>query len=209
MMVSFHIQCPMDMVVLSSFLQRFFDQGSCNSLIPLFSKDRVYQPKPQRGTGGGYLLSTCARCGRKHEVNRLAGFNACFGCGNIDHKIRISPQPYPLSGTSSFKSKLSHCPWKNTLSCQSKISIERYHLLTNPRYHVNVSSPYQSKIPWKCITLPIQAIHGKPMVAFTGRLVDCREGLILGRLGGLTASSPEVSPRPVATTTSCIAARAR
>ncbi|XP_049382835.1 uncharacterized protein LOC125847211 [Solanum stenotomum] len=63
----------------------------------------------------GLLLPDCARCGRKHAGECLAGSNACFGCGKMDHKIRHCPliaknggdslrraQPYPSSGPSGL-----------------------------------------------------------------------------------------------------------
>lgn len=38
-----------------------------------FNKDRMHNPKTQGWDGGGSLLSTCAKCGRKHEGKCLAG----------------------------------------------------------------------------------------------------------------------------------------
>ncbi|XP_049381553.1 uncharacterized protein LOC125846146 [Solanum stenotomum] len=88
------------------------DDGSSNAP-PLSNKDRVPNPKPQGGNGSGSLVSTCAKCGRKHKGKCLAGTNACFGCGKMDHEIRDCPsvsknegdslrraQPYPSSGPS-------------------------------------------------------------------------------------------------------------
>ncbi|WMV50567.1 hypothetical protein MTR67_043952 [Solanum verrucosum] len=61
----------------------------------------------------GSLFPNCAKCRRKHEGECLAGSNACFSCGKIDHKIRHCPsiardegdihrkaQPYPSFGPS-------------------------------------------------------------------------------------------------------------
>ena len=39
----------------------------------------------------GLLLLDCASCGRKQAGECLAGFNDCFGCGMMDHKIRHCP----------------------------------------------------------------------------------------------------------------------
>ncbi|XP_049368155.1 uncharacterized protein LOC125833038 [Solanum verrucosum] len=60
--------------------------GNCN-----FSHARVSNPKPQGGNGSGSLLPTCANCGRKHNGKCLAGSNACFGWGKMDHNIRYCP----------------------------------------------------------------------------------------------------------------------
>ncbi|KAH0712114.1 hypothetical protein KY289_008073 [Solanum tuberosum] len=50
------------------FRQGFFSQGSSNAP-PKFNKDRVSNPKPQGGNGGGFSLarSTCTKCGKKHD----------------------------------------------------------------------------------------------------------------------------------------------
>ena len=58
-------------------------------------------------------MPTCAKYGKNHKVKCLAGSNACFGYGKMDHKIRNYPriakkngdvhrraQPYPSSGLS-------------------------------------------------------------------------------------------------------------
>ncbi|WMV09070.1 hypothetical protein MTR67_002455 [Solanum verrucosum] len=96
----------------SKFRQRFFGQGSSN--VPSkFNKERVSNPKPKGGSGSGSLFPTCAKCGKKREGKFLAGSNACFGCGKMDHKIRDCPlvsknegdncrkaQPNPSSGPS-------------------------------------------------------------------------------------------------------------
>ncbi|KAH0736064.1 hypothetical protein KY285_011771 [Solanum tuberosum] len=70
----------------SKFQQRFSSQGSYNAA-PKFNKDRVSNPNPQRGNCSGSSLRTCAKCGKKHKSRCLVGSNACFGCGNMDHKI--------------------------------------------------------------------------------------------------------------------------
>ncbi|XP_049365731.1 uncharacterized protein LOC125830597 [Solanum verrucosum] len=78
-----------------------------------FNKERMSNPNHEGGNGSGSLLPTCAKCGRKHEGKCLAGSNACFGCGKMDHKIRDCPSiaknegdnrrkalPNPFSGPS-------------------------------------------------------------------------------------------------------------
>ncbi|WMV14113.1 hypothetical protein MTR67_007498 [Solanum verrucosum] len=74
----------------SKFRQRFFYQDSSNAP-PKFNKDRVSNPKPQRRNGSGSSLSTCDRCGRKHEGKCLAVIEGCFGYGKSGDKIRDCP----------------------------------------------------------------------------------------------------------------------
>uniref|UniRef100_M1DNI2 Gag-pol polyprotein n=1 Tax=Solanum tuberosum TaxID=4113 RepID=M1DNI2_SOLTU len=50
---------------------RFSDQGFSNTPTRKFNKDRVFNPKPQGGNGDGSSMSSCARCGRKHEAKRV------------------------------------------------------------------------------------------------------------------------------------------
>ncbi|XP_049391320.1 uncharacterized protein LOC125855617 [Solanum stenotomum] len=96
---------------LSRFRQRFPGQGSSNAP-PRSNNEMVSNPKPQRESSG-ILVLDCGKCGRKHVGECLAGSNACFGCGKMDHKIRHCPlvaknegdsrhraQPYPSSGLS-------------------------------------------------------------------------------------------------------------
>ncbi|WMV25577.1 hypothetical protein MTR67_018962 [Solanum verrucosum] len=71
----------------SKFRQRFSGQGSSNALHK-FNKDRVSNPKPQGGNASGSSLTSCAKCGKKHDGRCLADSNACFGCGKMEHKIR-------------------------------------------------------------------------------------------------------------------------
>ena len=53
----------------------------------------------------------CAKCGRYHPGECLAGMGVCFSCGSTDHKLRHCPwavknekdsrrrsQPYPSRG---------------------------------------------------------------------------------------------------------------
>ncbi|XP_049394626.1 uncharacterized protein LOC125858887 [Solanum stenotomum] len=74
------------------FRQGFSSQGSSNAP-PKFNKDRVSNPKPQRGNGGGSSLdrSTCAKCGKKHDGKCLTGMDDCFSCGNNGHKMKDCP----------------------------------------------------------------------------------------------------------------------
>ncbi|WMV46406.1 hypothetical protein MTR67_039791 [Solanum verrucosum] len=93
-----------------AFLDRFFPLEMREAK---FNKDRVSNPKPQRGNISGSLLPNCAKCGKKHEGKCLVGSNACFGCRKMDHKLRDCPsvakneednhrraQPNPSSGPS-------------------------------------------------------------------------------------------------------------
>ena len=50
-------------------------------ITPMLKKDRVSNPKPQGGDGGGFSLSTCAKCVKKHEGKCLARADGCFGTG--------------------------------------------------------------------------------------------------------------------------------
>ncbi|XP_049369329.1 uncharacterized protein LOC125834201 [Solanum verrucosum] len=97
----------------SRFQQRFSRKGFSKAP-PRFNNERVSNPKPQGG-GIGSSFPDYAKCGRKHEGKCLAGSNACFGCGKMDHKIRHCPsvprnegdswhraQPYPSSGPSGL-----------------------------------------------------------------------------------------------------------
>ncbi|XP_049367973.1 uncharacterized protein LOC125832826 [Solanum verrucosum] len=95
----------------SSFRQKSSGKGSTNAP-PKSSNEKVSNPKPQ-GYGSRSLMPTCAKCGRNHEGKCLAGSNACFGYGKMDHKIKNFPsvsrnegdtrrraQHYPSSGPS-------------------------------------------------------------------------------------------------------------
>ncbi|XP_049372557.1 uncharacterized protein LOC125837495 [Solanum verrucosum] len=73
----------------SRFRQKFSGQGYSNAP-PRPNNERVSNPKPQ-GDGNRSSMPTCAKCGRNHEGNCLAGYNVCFGCGKMDHKIRNCP----------------------------------------------------------------------------------------------------------------------
>ncbi|KAH0720584.1 hypothetical protein KY290_005079 [Solanum tuberosum] len=73
----------------SRFRQWFSGQGSTNAP-PRQRNERVSNPKPQ-GDGNNPLMPTFAKYGRNHEGKCLAGSNACFGCGKMDHKIRDCP----------------------------------------------------------------------------------------------------------------------
>jgi len=71
------------------FWQRFSGQVSSNA--PQRSNnERVSNPKLQ-GDCNKSMIPTCAKCGRNHEGMCLAGFDACFGCGKMNQKIRNCP----------------------------------------------------------------------------------------------------------------------
>ncbi|WMV32945.1 hypothetical protein MTR67_026330 [Solanum verrucosum] len=67
---------------------KFSSQGFSNAPVPKINKDRVSNPKPQGGNGGGSSLSTYTRCGMKHNGKYLASVDDSFGCGKSGHKIK-------------------------------------------------------------------------------------------------------------------------
>jgi len=73
----------------SRFRQKFSGQGY-SSGPPRPNNERVSNPKPQ-GDGNRPSMPTCAKYGRNHDMKCLAGSNACFGFGKLDHKIRNCP----------------------------------------------------------------------------------------------------------------------
>ncbi|KAK4733632.1 hypothetical protein R3W88_007893 [Solanum pinnatisectum] len=68
--------------------KRYYNQDS-----PMVNNDRVSNPKPQAGNGGGssFERSTCSKCGKQHLGRCLAGTDGCFRCGNKAHKMRDCP----------------------------------------------------------------------------------------------------------------------
>ncbi|XP_049365743.1 uncharacterized protein LOC125830607 [Solanum verrucosum] len=70
------------------FKQRFSNKGSSSA--PRVNKDRVSNPKPQGGNGGGYYVArpNCAKCGRRHDGKCLVGTDWCFHCGKSGKKMR-------------------------------------------------------------------------------------------------------------------------
>ncbi|XP_049358710.1 uncharacterized protein LOC125823369 [Solanum verrucosum] len=91
----------------SAFLDRFWLRNGSYKVPPRFNNERVSNPKPQGG-GNGSSLPDCAKCGRKHEENCLAGSNAWFGCGKMDHKIRHCPSVPRNEGDS--RRRAQPCP---------------------------------------------------------------------------------------------------
>ncbi|XP_049381560.1 uncharacterized protein LOC125846232 [Solanum stenotomum] len=75
------------------FRQRFLGQDTSNAP-PKSNKERVSNPKSQGVNGSGYSLhmSTCGRCGKKHEGKCLVGTNGCFSCGKNGHKMTDFPK---------------------------------------------------------------------------------------------------------------------
>ncbi|XP_049410554.1 uncharacterized protein LOC125873704 [Solanum stenotomum] len=76
------------------FRQRFSSQSSSNPP-PKFNKDRMFNPNPKGGNDRGSTLpiSTCTRCGKKHDGNCLDATDGCFSCGKSGHKMRDFPMP--------------------------------------------------------------------------------------------------------------------
>uniref|UniRef100_M1DBF1 Retrotransposon gag protein n=1 Tax=Solanum tuberosum TaxID=4113 RepID=M1DBF1_SOLTU len=100
------------------FKQRFSNQGSSNASLRV-NRNRVSNPKPQGGNGGGSSIerSTCAKCGKEHAGKCLAGTDGCFGCGKNGHKMRDflmlmakgrESKKASLSGPDPNNSKHSH-----------------------------------------------------------------------------------------------------
>ncbi|WMV51096.1 hypothetical protein MTR67_044481, partial [Solanum verrucosum] len=77
----------------SRFRRRFSGQGSSKAPTPKFNKERVSNPKPQGGSGGGNIFSIPSRqkCGKSHSRKWLMGTDNCFGCGKSCHCLRDSP----------------------------------------------------------------------------------------------------------------------
>jgi len=86
-MVTFLILGLVDMGVLN-FGKKFSSQGSSNVPVPKFNKDTVPNPKPQGGGGNGSSISTCTRCGMRHDVKCSDGTYGFFGCGKSSHKVK-------------------------------------------------------------------------------------------------------------------------
>ena len=59
----------------------------------MVNNDRVSNPKPQRGNGGGSTFERprCATCGKQHLGKCLAGTDGCLGCGSKGQKMRDCP----------------------------------------------------------------------------------------------------------------------
>ncbi|WMV50128.1 hypothetical protein MTR67_043513 [Solanum verrucosum] len=70
----------------STSKKRFYNQDSS-----MVSNDRVSNPKPQRGNGGGSTFERPTTCGKQHLGKCLAGTDGCFGCGSKGHKMRDCP----------------------------------------------------------------------------------------------------------------------
>ncbi|KAH0689089.1 hypothetical protein KY289_016447 [Solanum tuberosum] len=92
--------------------------GSSNAP-PKFNKDKVSNPKPQGGNGGGSSLArtTCAKCAKKHNGKCIAGTDGCFSYGKNGDKMRDFPmlaakrregKQVPPSGLNSNAPKQNH-----------------------------------------------------------------------------------------------------
>ena len=70
-----------------------------------------YQGKGKQKVDHDHVFPPCAKCGRYHSGECLAGMGVCFNCGATDHKLRHCPwafknekdsrrrsQPYPSKG---------------------------------------------------------------------------------------------------------------
>ncbi|XP_049399713.1 uncharacterized protein LOC125863738 [Solanum stenotomum] len=68
--------------------KRFFNQESS-----MVNNDRVSNPKPHRGNGGGsnFKRPRCATCEKQHLGKCLADTDGCFGCGSKGHKMLDCP----------------------------------------------------------------------------------------------------------------------
>ena len=73
-----------------------------------------YQGKGKQKVDNDHVLPPCAKCGRYHPGECVAGLGVCFVCGSTDHKLRHCPwavknendsrrrsQPYPSRGPPS------------------------------------------------------------------------------------------------------------
>ncbi|XP_049378275.1 uncharacterized protein LOC125843085 [Solanum stenotomum] len=82
------VQGPMDKVVLD--LDKGFPVKVPPMLLLSSTKIRCLNPKLQGGNDSGSSLpmSTCTKCGRKHDGKCLAG---TYGCGKSGHKMRDCP----------------------------------------------------------------------------------------------------------------------
>lgn len=70
------------------FKKRFTNQVPSN--FQKSNKDRVSNPKPQWGKGGGSQSEkpNCAKCGKRHMNKCLVGTNSFFGCGKSGHMVK-------------------------------------------------------------------------------------------------------------------------
>ncbi|XP_055814222.1 uncharacterized protein LOC129883624 [Solanum dulcamara] len=80
------------------FNQRFFDQNSSSTPSPKFDKDRVSNPKFQRGALSGQNIPSCKNCGKRHQREYLARLGACFSCGKMGHQVKNCPSSATRGG---------------------------------------------------------------------------------------------------------------
>ncbi|XP_049345495.1 uncharacterized protein LOC125810021 [Solanum verrucosum] len=73
------------------FKKRFSNQDSSSG--PRVNKDKVSNPKPQRGKSGGSSMvrPTCAKCGKTHDGKCLASMGVCYGCVKSGHQLKDCP----------------------------------------------------------------------------------------------------------------------
>ncbi|TMX04848.1 hypothetical protein EJD97_004367 [Solanum chilense] len=71
--------------------KRFSNQVPSN--LPKACKDRVSNPRSQRGRGGDSPSDKprCTKCGKEHMGGCLVGRENFFGCGKSGHKVRNCP----------------------------------------------------------------------------------------------------------------------
>uniref|UniRef100_M1DKR9 Gag-pol protein n=1 Tax=Solanum tuberosum TaxID=4113 RepID=M1DKR9_SOLTU len=68
---------------------RQYLKGCSDVPAPKFNKDRLPNPKSQRGGGSGSSILSCQKCGNSNSRKCLAGMDGGFGYGKNGHKMII------------------------------------------------------------------------------------------------------------------------